>query len=116
MENDELMPHLTLRLAVLVRAVSDAHGQGCSSQERREAVCWLQSNETEHPFSFLAICEVFNICPKHVREQVVPNADLSAVGMSLSRAMWKILGEGKSPLVFSTGREWDVRATAKTSF
>lgn len=49
------------------------HSHSANRKRRREALddlAWVQSNESEWPYSFLRMCEVFAVEPAWVRERV----------------------------------------------
>jgi len=67
-----VMPEKRLMLAVLEDAIDAYRGASRVSGRHAEAVAgeawdWISSDDTTWPFSFVRICEVFDIDPDYVR-------------------------------------------------
>jgi len=72
-----------LAAGVLKQAAADLrrfHG-AMSAVERefyRDAYCWLTSDDSSWPFSFLNVCHLLNLAPETVRGELVGDMSLGA--------------------------------------
>jgi len=79
-----------LAAGVLKQAKQDLrrfHG-ATSAVERelyRDAHTWLASNDTSWPFSFLNVCQLLNIAPEAVREQLLGDQSVGVFGYCVRR-------------------------------
>jgi hypothetical protein len=68
-----LSPEKKLTAAVFASAlveIRDHHGNPAHRRRVAEAIEWVQSDDVEWPFSFLRICDVFDLEPEWVRREV----------------------------------------------
>jgi hypothetical protein len=68
-----LSPEKKLAAAVFASAlieIRDHHGNPAHRRGVAEAIEWVQSDDGEWPFSFLRICDVFDLEPEWVRREV----------------------------------------------
>lgn len=71
-EDIQGMPVRNLAAAVLQRGILDAMGTVTIGGERsqksiREAKKWMQSNDTDHPFSYVSCCLILELDPENIR-------------------------------------------------
>lgn len=73
-----LLKESRLQMAVLEQAIGDLR-QERKKTLRRCALRWITSDDTDYAFSFVTICEAFELRPDAVRKALLAGIDVEAV-------------------------------------
>jgi hypothetical protein len=69
-EHPDIKPYIDLWAAVFKLGIIDATYDWASERAHKPAVTWVFSDD-RHVGSFLWICDVFSLCPSHVRDSLL---------------------------------------------